>query len=85
MKILSPHSMQIRYGLKKYFLVLQADYHEPAITKTMLAPKGGINQTSPYSEKCKKESRHMQRQAPNADNKLLMIIFLLKIFFINKD
>jgi hypothetical protein len=27
----------------------------------------------------------MQRNAPNADNKLFIIIFLLKIFFIHKD
>ena len=69
---------------KKIFFGSASGLSWAAITKTILAPKGGINQTSPNSEKCKKESRLIQRKAPNADSKLLMIIFLLKIFFINK-
>jgi len=56
-----------------------------AITKTMLAPKGGINHISPYSEKCKYESKLIHKKAPNADNKFSNIVFLLKKFFIIKD
>ena len=52
-----------------------------AITKTILAPKGGINHISPNSEKCKYESKLMHKKAPNADNKFSNIVFLLNIFF----
>ena len=67
---------------KKIFFGSASGLLWTAITKTILAPKGGISHISPYSEKWRNESKLIHKNAPNADKKLSNIVFLLKIFFI---